>query len=45
MGEDYPSNSQRDDQYLRDQLEKAYEEEKAKSVIVKKCARIYHEIL
>jgi len=30
---------------VRELLEQAYEEEKQKSVIVKKCTRIYHEIL
>ena len=30
---------------VRELLEKAYEEEKAKSVIGKKCSRIYHELL
>jgi len=47
---DGPANSQKNavhqtDQMIREQLEQAYEEEKAKSVIVKKCTRIYHELL
>ena len=47
---DHPANSQKNEphqmsQIIREKLEKAYEEEKQKSVIVKKCSRIYHEIL
>ena len=47
---DHPANSQKNESHQRDQqirelLEEAYEEEKQKSVIVKKCSRIYHEIL
>lgn len=30
---------------IRFKLEKAYEQEKSKSVIMKKCSRIYHEFL
>ena len=30
---------------IRERLEQAYEDEKAKSVISKKCSRIYHELL
>lgn len=47
---DIPSNTQKNeinqtDQMIRELLEKAYEEEKAKSVIVKKCSRIYNTLL
>ena len=33
------------DQFIRDELEKAYEEEKNKKVITQRCSRIYHDIL
>ena len=33
------------EQKMRNELEKAFEKEKNKSVIVKKCSRIYHEFL
>jgi hypothetical protein len=47
---DPPANSQKNDahqmqQTVRELLEKAYEEERAKSVISKKCSRIYHKLL
>jgi len=33
------------EQELREKLEEAYEEEKKKSIIVKKCNRVYNQIL
>lgn len=50
LDDDPPANSQKaanfeQDQVIRERLEQAYEDEKAKSVISKKCQRIYHDIL
>lgn len=56
MGIAIPANNQRIDyhsstsnnqidQKIREKLEEAYESEKMKSVIVRKCMRIYNEIL
>jgi ferritin len=47
---DEPANSQKNDdpvlyQKVRELLEKAYEEEKSKSIISKKSNRIYNELL
>lgn len=47
---DQPANSQKNEnheiqQRMRELLEKAYDEEKAKSVMSKKCSRIYHTLL
>ena len=47
---DPPANTQKaanyeQDQLVRQKLEKAYEDEKSKSVISQKCSRIYHDLL
>mmetsp|Transcript_26430 Transcript_26430/g.19813 ORF Transcript_26430/g.19813 Transcript_26430/m.19813 type:complete len:142 (-) Transcript_26430:660-1085(-) len=42
---EWKQKKQLEEKKIRNTLEKAYEQEKSKSMIMKRCSRIYHEFL